>query len=559
MRVIISYAHDDLGRVISQSLVAALRQRGVEVLWDRDLPVDNPSSLPEWIANGVAGNPVLCVLSPDYVRRFGRGDTSACRKGVLFESRILLQKIFDHTEADRCPVIPVADPGFSADLAPAVLKNLVIARFDPGTADGVDQIVRRLLALRPLSGPSPGSAPGSVLDPARIQDRGGGLAVRGLREVVCDLEAAAPSSGDDLVLVREWLDVAGNGDVGGTDFVRGFPAVERIIKSAGDAGLMREVCDRCLAALQDTDLSEQEKRMKAVILIRGRAWHLHRRHELQAALQAVHDGIGLAKECDDRWLVALGKGFLGVLHRGLAEDAPCEAREYHLHLAADSTEAAITMFTGMTRAVYEVGVCTKVLAHICFTRYRLSNQRGALRQANKLADRAVGYLTPDRAREYHELLILRAEIAIARGGLTLAWEFVDKAIRSLGQHVADGASYLELLGCAHLARARLRLKEGGPDAAMNAARDAEIALKIFDELKLPYSVAGCRWLLIKLAPETVGVYRGDIKVFERLFPDPLERLLAVGERSRRIEERTGSRWTRQAEWRDIVRKVRHHG
>ncbi|WP_216215668.1 toll/interleukin-1 receptor domain-containing protein [Amycolatopsis aidingensis] len=550
MQVTISYAHDDWGRAISQALVLALRQRGVDVLWDRDLPADNPTSLPEWIVNGVAGNPVICVLSPDYVRRFGRGDASAERKGVLFESRILLRRIFDHTEPEHCPVVPVADPGFSADLAPVVLKNLVIARFDPVSGDGVDVIVRRLLRLRHVHTADPGPAEIETNDVRPASPRSP-------RQVLRDLEATSPSTVDGLELVREWLSFAGKDEPCRAELTGGFSAIERIVKSAGDVNLMRVVSDRCLSAFPAGTLSDEEKQLKAKILIRGRAWHLYRAHELRAAEQAVHEGVELAKECGDRWLLALGRGSLGVLHHAIAVDSAGSAAEYHLDRAEDHAEAAGTMFAAMAGAGYQAGVCTKLLAQVWFSRHH-RGQRGALRQASKLADRAVCLLAPDRARQYHELLILRAEIAVARGELSRAREFIGRAMGSLARYQADGASYVELLGCAHLARARLLLKEDGRDARREATKDAEIALKLFAELDLTYAVAGCRWLLIRLAPEPEGIYRGDVKMVERLFPDPRERLRAVEERARRIEEKAGNRWSRQAEWQDIVRKVRHH-
>src|SRR5437764_13914593 len=126
MKVAISYTHDGVGRKIAQALVEALRGRGIEVVWDCDAPLVNPVSLPEWITQQMAENPVLTVLSPEYVRRFGNGDDDPHRKGGLFESRLLLRRIFDYTRSAGCPIIPVAVPGFSADLAPVVLKNLVI-------------------------------------------------------------------------------------------------------------------------------------------------------------------------------------------------------------------------------------------------------------------------------------------------------------------------------------------------------------------------------------------------------------------------------------------------
>ncbi|WP_037304802.1 toll/interleukin-1 receptor domain-containing protein [Amycolatopsis orientalis] len=540
MRVFISYAHDTEGRKVAQALAEALRKRGVDVLWDRDLPEGNPVSLPEWIVTSVTAYPVLCVLSPDYVLRFGAGDGTAARKGVLFESRVLQRRIYDHTESGGCPVIPVADLGFSADLAPVVLKNLVISRFDADTEDGLEQIVRRLLALGPV--------PPVTRPPVPPPEVGEELAL------VQDLEAAAPSSAAGPALVHDWLGVVA--DLSRTDLVRALPAVERIVKAAGDAEAMRRVAECCLRALPDGTLVADDRRTRAWLLLHCQAWYLHRMHQLAAAMSTVDEGIRLAKECGDGWMVAFGKRLLATLHGELAEVSRADARRHHLVQAVDCAKAASAMFHALDPAGDEYGACRTVLACVWFTQYRLDRRRSALKRANKLAGQAVTYLPQDRTREYHELLILRVRISIARGELPRARELVDKALTSLACHADDGASYTELLGSAHLARAELRLKEGGRDAPVNAARDVSLALKFFDEISLPYASATCRWLLASLLPETAGVERGDVRICERLFADPRVRLRGLEERSRRIGECVGGRWTRRSEWKEIARKLR---
>ncbi|MFI6302427.1 toll/interleukin-1 receptor domain-containing protein [Amycolatopsis thailandensis] len=539
MRVFISYAHDTQGRKVAQALADALRKRGVDVLWDRDLPEGNPVSLPEWIVTSVTAYPVLCVLSPDYVLRFGAGDGTAARKGTLFESRVLQRRIYDHTDPGGCPVIPVAGLGFSADLAPVVLKNLVISRFDAETEDGLEQIVRRLLALRPAPVPA-----GPIA--ASVQ-------VSGEMTLVQDLEAVAPTSAIGPALVHDWL--AAVPVLDRAALLRALPAVERIIKAAGDTEAMRQMTDCCLRALPDRSPAAGDRRARAWLLIRCQAWHLHRRHELAAAVSTVDEGIRLAKECGDGGLVASGKRLLATLHCELAEVSSPYARRHHLALAVENARAASAMFDALDPAGDEYGACRNVLAGIWFTRYRLDRRRSALKLANKLAAQAVGYLPKDRAREYHELVILRARICIARGELPRARGLIDKALASLADHAGDGASYTELLGAAHLARAELRLKENGRDALVNAAREVSLALGFFDEISLPYASATCRWLLAKLVPETAGVERGDVRICERLFADSRVRLLGLEERSRRIGECVGGRWTRRTEWKEIARKL----
>jgi tetratricopeptide (TPR) repeat protein len=273
-------------------------------------------------------------------------------------------------------------------------------------------------------------------------------------------------------------------------------------------------------------------------------------------MSTVDEGIRLAKECGDGWMVAFGKRLLATLHCELAEVSSADTRRHHLAQAVESAKAASAMFHALDPAGDEYGACRNVLARIWFTQYRLDRRRSALKRANKLAGQAVTYLPKDRAREYHELLILRVRISIARGELSRARDLVDKALASLAGHSGDGASYTELLGSAHLARAELRLKESGRDAPANAARDIRLALMYFDEISLPYAAATCRWLMAKLAPDTAGVERGDVRICERLFADPRVRLRGLEERSRRIGECVGGRWTRRAEWKEIARKLR---
>ncbi|WP_236005525.1 hypothetical protein [Amycolatopsis pittospori] len=495
--------------------------------------------MPEWIATEFSTHPVLCLLTPDYVRRFGNGDNTSARKGVLFESRLLLQRIYDHTSRTECPVIPIAISALPVDLAPVVLKNLIVSRFDPETGEGLAAIEGRLHSLPSLSTRPKESSKVS---------KGVVLARK--------LEAIAPSSSDALTLVTEWLNTVPS--LPHEDVARALPAVEIIVKATGDVSAMERVADCCLQAMSDSGPLIGEVGDRAWLLLHCRAWQLHRRHELVEAVSVVAEGIRLAEEAEKERLelIAYGKRLQAKLHCELAEITDSETRKHHLRRAVDCGQAASDLYEVIDAGSSECGAARVTLAQVWYTDYRLSRRRLALNRANKLADQAVGYLAKDRSCEYHDLLILRARISITRGNFPRAKEMVNKALVSMATHAEDGASFAELLGLAHLARAELSSQEGGDDSSVSTRKDIGLALEYFEKSALLYASATCRWRLAKLAPATAGVERADIRICERLFADSRIRMRGLEERSRQIREYVGGRWTRRAEWKEIERKLR---
>jgi hypothetical protein len=316
--------------------------------------------------------------------------------------------------------------------------------------------------------------------------------------------------------------------------------------------LAARVAALCLDALSGDELLQEEKEMKAEVLILMKSWHLRRQGKLRLALDAVAKGIELAEECRDVRLIALGEGSLGRIHRGLAEVAEPDRRDRHLSDAVSFTRRAIDKFEAMELHDEEVGVYYNVLARVYFTRYRLLAERKSLTRASECADHAGEHLPPDRARECFELRILRARIALENGDVVEAHGVLNELIVALKGRAVDGASYAELLGRAHQARARLSQVRGGDVLA-----DVDEAQRIFEQLGLEHSAAECRWFRIKVVPSELSPR--DIKILESLCPDPRALLRAVDERRQRIERGIKGRRWRKAEWRDIVEQVRRRG
>ncbi|MCC8249517.1 hypothetical protein [Saccharothrix luteola] len=551
---VVSYSHDPEGKALAEYLVSEAPKHNARLLWDRDMV--NPVSIQEWMTNNIEDYPVACVMSPDYTRRFGRGSESSERTGTLFESRAVLGKLFDHTELEHCPVIPVAMRDFLVDSAPHALKRLRIAKIDPATGHGVQEFFDRLRALwearrRPDQEGSPtpeqsGVKPRPGCDGAPGRPRPEPRMVSLMRA----LETADPSSPEARSLVDEWL-AALDTDPSATAV---FPAVEGIVKSAGDVDLMLRVVDRCLDLLRGPGLLEADKRVKARIFICGRAWYLRRRGDLHGALRAASRGVALAVECGDQSLVALGKRCLARIHRGLAEEADADAREEHLAIADRFAVESLTMFSHLPHHGDEVGVCLVVRARIAYTRYRLGQGRRNLRQASVLADEAVKSVKSparDRVRDYRELQILRAEIALARKRVCQAMALADSAVGALTERAESGASYAELLARAHLVRAEVFYRT----RRIDTTGDVRTALGIFERLGLERGSAECRWILVA-RDRGHGLSRWDVRVIERLSPDPRHRLPAVEEMERLERELTGRRWWRRREWREVVERVR---
>lgn len=136
--------------------------------------------------------------------------------------------------------------------------------------------------------------------------------------------------------------------------------------------------------------------------------------------------------------------------------------------------------------------------------------------AHGLARTAARHIWPGHEREYCELLILRAKIATALGLRGQARKFLSLDFRELVPQAVDGASYAELLGRAHVARALLNYRTPGQDVTIDIAD----AREYFENLGLACLVAHCDWLRYKLEPDSHGLTRRCVTTLEHRLPDP---------------------------------------
>lgn len=536
---------------MAEALVRGLESEGLDVLYDRD-DLQNVASQPEWMARAIERYTTICLLTDSYVEAIAHGDESAAHQGTIFETRAVLSKLYYHTKLHDCPVIPVAAPDFCANKAPHVLNRLMISRFDWETGEGLAQIVGRVRNL-----PGQEGTYGAPSDPAAsTTEEAPRSGQRKIRDIILDLERALPSDPGSIEFVREWVKFVDK-EALSSEFVEGFAPAERIIKSSGHSDLMHDVADRCLEFINGTNLLDSERRTRAMVLICGRAWALCLQRDLDAALKATEEGIQVASECGDRWLLALGKRCLAYIHRELAEETEGDECESHVRRAIEFADAARRIFESVDHQSREIGSSLHVLAHVYFTKHRLLGDREARWTAASVADKAVKRFPILEVKEYYALQLLRAEISVASGRLETAEEFLDKVTAFLEEREAAGYRYRDYYARVLLARAELRYRrDRRPSGA--AKREAAMALEIFDELKMRHSGAICRWFILTLDPGSMGLARADVKILGRLCPEPHARMRAVKEHQRRAAERTRRCWRRKGEWRDIVTQIRRH-
>ncbi|MCR6490753.1 hypothetical protein M8542_48965 [Amycolatopsis sp. OK19-0408] len=531
MPVFVAYAHDGKGKVVAPALVVALRRRGIEVIWDGDPENRATMSQPAWMMRGIQRNLVVCVLSDEFVTHFGRTEPASVRRGVRFESFLIIQKFYAHDSAAHCPIVPVADPGFAAERAPGILAGIPLSRFDAATEAGADEIAGRLRFLESRVPPAPPP--------------------RELSDIVSDLEADDVEAGGGPDLVREWLGCVAGTPVEASEFVGTLPAVEHVLRAADGGGLAQELVDRCIAVVNTTQSGLCDPSAKAKALIVGLAWLLRRRRELTLASKVVHEAVELATAAGDHVTAALGRACLGHIHRELAEDATGRSRLKHLRIAEESVRGAAALLARAGDRSGRLAACHHVLAHVHWTRYQLLGERPALRAADRLAERAARQLLAAGTDVQHELLLLRAEIAVARGELLRASALAGRVTAVLAGQPTDTTSFAGLAGRAHLVSAEVRRHDAPP----TAVRHAEEALKIFDRAGLTRHADRSRWFLVALRPEASRLSRREVARLERWCREPGIRLRAVAERRRRLDQRVRPRATARGEWRDILREV----
>ncbi|MFD7653626.1 TIR domain-containing protein [Actinosynnema sp. NPDC059797] len=552
LTVALSYAHDEISKKIVEALTRLLRSHGVEVLVDVDLEGRNPTSLPHWMSRMVQHSVVICVVSPTYVAWFDITDSSEDHKGVRYEARWVRNRLYQHTSDEGCPVIPLVPPGFPVDAVPFEFTGLRWSRFDYVTGSGVDELVERIRdahehALGSGREGAPGSKGGTGLASPKNTDLPDDLLDR--------LTTVDPSSPAAPRLVRQWLEWArATRPAHSTDLVRVFTVTERITDITGDMGMLSEVTEICLAAVERVDLDDESTRAKAKYLIHGRARGLRRLQRFTEALEAAEEGVELAREITDQSLVAKGEQTLGQIHRGLGELALGRERDDRLEEAVDHAQKALRMFASAENR-REESTSHLVLARIYNTRYRLWRRHSELEQAKHHVEAAGTRTRPERSREHHELTLLRAEIAIANGEREVAENLLVPAISALKRQTGNGTIFSELRARAHLLRAYLTIKSGRSDVD----EDVKVAQRLCGELELPRMAAECDWLLLRRDHRRRGLYRGDVRALETLCPDPVERLRVAG------RERTWPAWQSAVgglaawRWRFVVENLRQEG
>ncbi|MER5263413.1 TIR domain-containing protein [Actinosynnema sp. NPDC002837] len=551
--VFLSYVHGVQDNAAAEELVRSLTARGIEVLYDRQLARRNPSSLHQWISRCIQNHPVIYLISRNSIAWYDNDDPTTDHLGIRYETKQVIQRHYEHTSHEGCPIIPVLLPDTPADVAPFALRSLQMAKLDQ-----IDLIVARIKDVHRHERESINASGNSAEHPAPDNATTSTTeSPRTLRDVLRDLRLVGPANSPAPGLVREWHALASRAPRPlDPRAIRIFSTVERIIKAAGDVELMADVSDLCLAELEATDGDETSSRERARWLICGRAWVLRRRNALDEALRVTHEGVAIAEEIDDQTLLAKGWRCLSRIHLDIAATRLGDKRDHHLHKAHEYLDRAQKMFL-LANNPHEVDVCLLIDARIWFTRHRLLGHRRALRIARKLADSAEERLRMGRpCRERYEAALLRAEIAVRAGNLALATRLAGgDLLTALQNRARDGASYIELSGRLHLLRAHLERDRRGADATS----EIDAATRIFEKLGLDHLVADCRWFTIRSTHRDRGFSAGDIRALERLCPDPVERVRVAAE---------GRTWTTtqgiwgsigNRNWKAVVKKVRTSG
>jgi hypothetical protein len=339
------------------------------------------------------------------------------------------------------------------------------------------------------------------------------------------------------------------------EFVGTLPAVENVLRGAVDDQLVREVTDRCVAALNVMPAGSLGPDERARALIVGLAWFLRRRREFGLAAKVVHEAVEVAEVAGDHSTAALGYACLGHIYRELAEDTAGRQCAVLLRSAEENVKKAVELLRRHGDRSGRIGACHHVRAHIRWTRYQLLGDVLSLTVADRLAEKAARQLNAADLPMHHEMLLLRAEIAVSRGQLQRAGELVDRVVRTLTTHPGGSIASSGMAGRAHLVSAEI-YRHAAP---AKATRHAEAALKLFDRAQMSRFADSSRWVLVTLDPESSGLQPADIRYLERRCQDPDVLLRAVAERRRRVDDHVRRRRTMWAEWRDILKTVDQAG
>ncbi|MFI6102465.1 toll/interleukin-1 receptor domain-containing protein [Lentzea sp. NPDC051213] len=529
MAIFVSYSSSDGGPAAS-AVVEALRERGFDVLWDGDLSIIHPLSIPAWMETAVRDRTVLVIVSDDYLRALLSNDFVE-RRGVRYEAGLVRHKIYHHGGAHGCAVLPVVPPEVDANALPSVLQQLVIHRFDPGTRHGEEELVRSLGALEVGNGGG------------RMRAEPECEGVHRTRSVLAGLEAHPLSSEQAYRLAYELVE-SGDGDL---ELARAFDSVVGVAKAHGDVRLVRRLSEMCLRTLSSTLPLKGEGVLMAKVLISGKTWHLVREHRFSQAASVAEEGTQIAKKYRDLYTVARGQRAHARIFLHMATEALPYDREFYLRNCEHLLILATTLFRSICGPTSEeVGVCASLHAEKQLQRYEMTRERALLVAAVERAQVAEGLLTPG-TEPYQWLAVLQARLCLAARKYNEGKEFVTDVITT--------ADFPEVVARSRQVRADLLLATR--DRA-EAVRDLLVAEELFRELGCEYAAASCWWTIAKIDSTKLVDFRltaADVDRLEDLAPDPRDRRRAVLEH----ELRSSKRLTRRCvpDWACLVDRVQH--
>ncbi|MDT7781596.1 MAG: hypothetical protein QOF58_15 [Pseudonocardiales bacterium] len=525
MAIFVSYSSSDGGPTAS-AVVGALRARGFDVLWDGDLSIIHPLSIPAWMETAVRDRTVLVIVSDDYLKALLSNDFVE-RRGVRYEAGLVRHKIYHHGGAHGCAVLPVVPPGIDANALPSVLQQLVIHRFDPGNRHGEEELVRSLGALE-IGGGTMRAEPEGLYQ---------------TRMMLAGLEACPPSSAQAYQLARELVE-QGEGDL---ELARAFDSVVGVAKAHGDVGLVSRLSDVCLKTLSSTLPLKGEGALKAKVLVSGQSWHLLREHRFSQAASVAEEGAQIAKKYRDLDTAARGQRAHARVLLHMAMEALPYDREFYLRNCEHLLILATTLFRSISGPTSEeVGVCASLQAERQLLRYEMTRDRSELGGAWERAHAAEGLLTPG-TEPYQWLTVLQARLCLAARKYNEGKEFVTDVITT--------ADFPEVVARSLQVRADLLL---ATREKAEAVLDLLLAEEKFRSLGCEYAAATCWWTIARIDSTKLVSFRltpADVLRLEDLAPDPRDRRLAVLEHEHRAARRLGRRAA--PDWACLVDRVQH--
>ncbi|WP_434440788.1 toll/interleukin-1 receptor domain-containing protein [Lentzea sp. E54] len=527
MAVFVSYSSSDGGPAAS-AVVEALRARGFDVLWDGDLTIIHPLSIPAWMETAVRDRTVLVIVSDDYLKALLSNDFVE-RRGVRYEAGLVRHKIYHHGGAHGCAVLPVVPPEIDANALPSVLQQLVIHRFDPGTRHGEEELVRSLGALEVGNGGGEMQVEREIVYRSRL--------------LLAGLEAHPPSSAAAYRLAHELVE-QGEGDL---ELARAFDSVVGVAKAHGDVGLVSRLSQVCLKTLSSTLPLKGEGALMAKVLVSGKAWHLVREHRFSQAASVAEEGTQIAKKYRDLYTAARGQRVHARVFLHMAAEALPYDREFYLRNCEHLLILATTQFRSVSGPTSEeVGVCASLDAEKQLLRYEMTGDRALLGVAWERAQVAEGLLTPG-TEPYHWLTVLQARLCLAARKYNEGKEFASNVIAT--------ADFPEVVARARQVRADLLFATREKAEAVRDLLDAE---EQFRALGCDYAAATCWWTVAKADPTKLVGFRltaADVLRLEDLAPDPRVRRLAVLAHELRSARRLGRRCV--PDWACLVDRVQH--